>query len=88
VDWKSGGQVNYFESFAEEWYPRFEQTMDGKFSAARLEDMLSLPIDYYVLTRRHKLLDMKAVFENSAYVVYEAQDLRNASTSLRIGTED
>jgi hypothetical protein len=88
VDWKSGGQVNYFESFADEWYPRFEQTMDGKFTAARLEEMLSLPIDYYVLKGKHKLAGIKPVFENSDYVVYDAQDLRNASTSLRVGTDD
>lgn len=88
VDWKSGSQVSYFESFANEWYPRFEQTMDGRFTAARLEDMLSLPIDYYALRRSHALADIKPVFENRDYVVYDAQDLRNASTSLRIGTDD
>jgi hypothetical protein len=88
VDWKSGDQVNYFESFADEWYPRFEQTMDGRFTAARLEDMLSLPIDYYVLRRSHTLARIKPVFENKDYLVYDAQDLRNASTSLRIGTDD
>jgi hypothetical protein len=88
VDWKSGGQVNYFESVADEWYARFEQTMDGKFTAARLEDMLSLPIDYYVLERRHALVGMKPVFENEQFFVYDAQDLRNSSTSLRLGTDD
>jgi hypothetical protein len=88
VDWKSGGQVNYFESFADEWYPRFEQTMDGQLTAARLEDMLSLPIDYYVLRRKHAIERIKPVFANRDYLVYDAQDLRNASTSLRIGTDD
>ena len=88
VDWKSGSQVNYFESFADEWYPRFEQTMDGRFTAVRLEDMLSLPIDYYVLRHSHALAGIKPVFENKDYLVYDAQDLRNASTSLRIGTDD
>ncbi len=88
VDWKSGGQVNYFESFADEWYPRFEQTMDGRFTAARLEDMLSLPIDYYALSRKHAIKGIKPVFANRDYLVYDAEDLRNASTSLRIGTDD
>jgi hypothetical protein len=88
VDWKSGGQVNYFQSFAEEWFPRFEQTMDGKFTAERLEGMLSLPIDYYVLDRKHSLAGVKPVFENRDYVVYDAQALRNSSTSLRLGTDD
>lgn len=88
VDWKSGGQVNYFESFADEWYPRFEQTMDGRFTAARLEDMLSLPIDYYAVNRKHAIKGIEPVFANRDYLVYDAQDLRNASTSLRIGTDD
>ena len=88
VDWKSGGQVNYFESLADEWYSRFEQTVDGKFTAARLENMLSLPIDYYVLERRHALVGVKPVFENEQFIVYDAQDLRNSSTSLRLGTDD
>jgi hypothetical protein len=88
VDWKSGGQVNYFQSFADEWFPRFEQTMDGKFTAERLEGMLSLPIDYYVLDRKHSLAGVKPVYENRDYVVYDAQALRNSSTSLRLGTDD
>lgn len=87
VDWKSGSQMNYFESFGDEWHSRFEHTMSGPFTARRLENMLSLPIDYYVLKRDHKLEGIRPVFENSEFFVYDAQDLRNASTSLRIGTE-
>jgi hypothetical protein len=88
VDWKSGGQLNYFESLADEWYSRFEQTMDGKFTASRLQDMLSLPIDYYVLEPKHRVAGIEPVFENRQFVVYDAQDLRNSSTSLRLGTDD
>jgi hypothetical protein len=87
VDWKSGGQVNYFETFGDEWYTRFKQTMMGDFTALRLEKMLDLPVDYYVLKREHKLRGIKPVFENKEFVVYDAQDLRNSSTSLRLGME-
>ena len=80
--------MTYYASFAEEWYPRYEATMDGRFTVARLENMLSLPIDYYVLDRDHALAKVRPVFENRNYVVYDAQDLRNESTSLRLGTED
>jgi hypothetical protein len=85
VDWESGSQVSYFETFAQEWYARYKQTMDGTFTAARLEDMLSLPIDYYVLKRSDAVVGAKAAYWNSEYVVYEAQNLRNASISLRLG---
>lgn len=88
VDWQSGVQMTYYESFANEWYPRYEQTMDGRFTVVRLENMLALPIDYYVLHRNHALANVKPVFENGDYVVYDAQDLRNESTSLRLGTDD
>jgi hypothetical protein len=88
VDWQSGVHMTYYESFANEWYPRYEQTMDGRFTVVRLENMLALPIDYYVLHRNHRLAKVKPVFENREYVVYDAQDLRNESTSLRLGTED
>jgi hypothetical protein len=88
VDWQSGVQMTYYESFANEWYPRYEQTMDGRFTVVRLEDMLALPIDYYVLHRNHALAKINPVFENRDYVVYDAQDLRNESTSLRLGTDD
>jgi hypothetical protein len=87
VDWKSGSQMNYFESFGDEWYSRYQHTMSGPFTARRLENMLSLPIDYYVLKNDHKLKGIRPVFENGEFVVYDAQDLRNSSTSLRIGTD-
>jgi hypothetical protein len=88
VDWQSGVHMTYYESFANDWYPRYEQTMDGRFTVVRLENMLALPIDYYVLQRDHALANVKPVFENENYVVYDAQDLRNESTSLRLGRED
>ncbi len=88
VDWKSGGQVNYFESLGQEWWSRWQQTMEGTFTAKRLEGMLDLPIDYYVLLRSNRLASPKPVFENQVYVVYDARDLKNSSTSLRKGTDD
>ena len=88
VDWKSGGQVNYFRSFGEEWWSRWEQTMDGPFTIERLRGMLDLPVDYYVLKREHRLAPVRPVFQNRVYVVYDARDLRKSSTSLRMGTDD
>jgi hypothetical protein len=50
--------------------------------------MLDSPIDYYVLRRSNRLASLKPVFENQVYVVYDARDLKNSSTSLRKGTDD
>lgn len=88
VDWKSGGQVNYFKTFAEEWWSRWQHTMEPAFTPGRLQKLLPLPIDYYVLKRENQLSSVQPVYQNSQFLVYDAQDLRNASTSLRKGTED
>jgi hypothetical protein len=88
VDWKSGGQANYFESVGAEWLARWHQAMEGAFSVPRLQNLLPLPIDYYVLKREHRLASVKPVYESAGFVVYDAQDLRNASTSLRLGTDN
>lgn len=81
VDWESGVQVRYFESVAEEWWQRWQQTMQFHFSPQRLQAMLPLPIDYYVLKRGDRLKDVRPVFENSGFVVYDATDLRNAAAA-------
>jgi hypothetical protein len=83
VDWNSGSLSDYFESFANEWWERWQQTMEGSFSAARLQGMLSLPVDYYVLKRANHLADVRPVFRNREFVVYDARDLRNSPAPLR-----
>ncbi len=83
VDWESGDLVDYFESAGLEWGNRWEQTMQGSYSPDRLQSSLSLPIDYYVLKPGDRLANLKPVFENAAYVVYDSRDLRNATTPLR-----
>ncbi len=82
ADWESGELVSYFESAASVWWSRWQQTMQGDFSPHGLESMLPLPIDYYVLERPNRLAGIRPAFVNSEFVVYDAQDLRNAATPL------
>ncbi|MBV8552721.1 MAG: hypothetical protein JOY54_15595 [Acidobacteriaceae bacterium] len=92
VDWESGGQIDNYSSLAEEWWRRWQQTMRPSFTARELQDMLKLPIDYYVLKRSHALgthsggqfEGVPAVFSNDNFVVYDANDLRKASGELRL----
>jgi hypothetical protein len=84
VDWNSGSLGNYFESFAKEWWERWQQTMEGPFSSQRLEGMLLLPVDYYVLKRENHLADVKPVFGNAEFVVYDSGDLRRLTTPLHL----
>lgn len=78
VDWKSGAQMRYFESVGLEWWERWQDTMQPGFSPQRLQAMLSLPIDYFVLQRPHKLANVRPAFQNREFAVYDATDLRNA----------
>jgi hypothetical protein len=82
VDWETGIQADYFETFADEWWRRWQDTMGNEYSERSLPRLLSLPIDYFVLKRAHALRETKPVFATDAYVVYDAETLRNASLAL------
>ncbi len=58
--------------------------MQNGFSPAHLERMLPLPIDYYVLSTQHRLQNVRQAFINDHFVVYDAEDLRNAPKPLRL----
>lgn len=70
VDWKAGGQVNYFRTFAQDWWTRWQATMSGKDIAANLPRFRDLGIDYVVLKRADALLGRTPVYANDAYLVY------------------
>ena len=68
VDWKSGGQVNYFPGFAREWWTRWIATGSGRGSVAP-EGLSRLNgVDFVVLK---KTIDgVVPVFQNAGYAVY------------------
>lgn len=88
TDWKSAQGVLFSEKAAMLWQQRWSDTMEGGFSTAKLERLLPLPIDYYVLTKQTELAGPKPAFTNRDFVVYEAEDLRNAAKPLRIRRSD
>jgi hypothetical protein len=57
--------------------------MQGDFNPERLQRALSLPIDYYVLKHANQLANVRPVFSNSVFVVYDARDLQNTPFPLR-----
>jgi uncharacterized membrane protein YkgB len=75
ADWESGLICESSDEAGHEWYSRWQ-------SRKALPEMLRLPIDYYVLDRQHELTKVKPVYENSEYVVYDAQDLRESPNPL------
>ena len=85
ADWQSGEIADYSSEAGLEWWSRWQACMSKPFSAASLEAMLPLPIDYYVLHRDHQLPGVKPVYSNQTYVVYDAQDLRDKIPALTTG---
>jgi hypothetical protein len=83
VDWNGGALVPLYPSLASVWWDRWQQTMQSGYDPKRLQSDLALPIDYYVLTRAHRLAGIRPVFSNREWVVYDANDLRNAAAPLQ-----
>jgi hypothetical protein len=84
ADWTSGAVVDYSEASGVEWRSRWAATMERDFSPTRLQGLLTLPIDYYVLKRENQLDGVRAVFTNEEFTVYDAQDLRETPRALRL----
>jgi hypothetical protein len=70
VDWKGGGQVNYIQEFAIEWWFRWQQTMvQTTAQPVNFPKYDALGIRYVVLKTQQRLAQ-PAVYENAKYIVY------------------
>lgn len=72
VDWKAGGQVNFFKDLGEEWWSRWQKTMAAPFNPKDAASYRGLGIDYMVLQPKNRLAGLKPLFENGRFVVYPA----------------
>lgn len=70
VDWKAGGQVNYFKDFGDQWWTRWQDVMAKPFDPADRAKFAALGIDYIVVKPDHKLPARAPAFENPHYVAY------------------
>jgi hypothetical protein len=70
VDWKGGGQINYFPELGREWWSRWQQAMAGRFDARDLAGYHDLGIGYLVLSPPRELAGGTPVFKNGLYAVY------------------
>jgi hypothetical protein len=70
VDWKSGGQVNYFPEFSRIWWTRWVETGSGRWTpaAADLSRLRDMGVDYVVLKK--PATGAAPVYSNAAYSVY------------------
>jgi hypothetical protein len=67
VDWKGGGQVNYFEDLALEWWKRWRESMLHSLSDAELA---ARGVDYVVVELKDARPGPLPVYSNALYAVY------------------
>jgi hypothetical protein len=70
VDWKTGGQVNFFKNLGDEWWSRWQKIMAKPFHATDVERYRGLGVDYIAVLAKDRLTDAIPVFENRRFVVY------------------
>ncbi len=68
VDWKSGGQVNYYRSLAEEWWSRWQATHALQFPPDQIDSLAALGIDYVVL--KQPIPNRTPLYRNSDFTIY------------------
>ncbi len=74
VDWKAGGQMNFHESLALEWWQRWQNTSALRFDASEAGRLPGLGIDYLVLSATHRLADRQPVYETNELIVYSVSN--------------
>lgn len=70
VDWKSGGQVNYFPEFARQWWTRWVETGSGRWpvTTGDFPHLNAMGVDYVVLKK--PIAGATALFSNAVYSAY------------------
>jgi hypothetical protein len=69
VDWKAGGQVNYFPNYSQEWWRRWNAAIVPTFSPDRVPELAALGIDYLVVSQSS--LPGEPVWSNGKYAVHK-----------------
>jgi hypothetical protein len=85
VDWQTGEESNLFETFAPEWFQRWKDTMVEQFSIEKMQRLISLPADYYVLKRANGLAAAQPAFATREFLVYDAHELRRSRSLVSTG---
>lgn len=71
VDWKSGGQANYFRDLGEIWWSRWQTVMVEPMDLARMDRYAAMGIDYVAVKASNARAGLAPVFRNDKFVVYK-----------------
>jgi hypothetical protein len=69
VDWKGGGQVNYFRGFSEEWWQRWRAAVAQGYSLKKIPEYRRVGINYLVFKKLPKPAPGPVVYRNQTYAV-------------------
>lgn len=75
VDWKGGGQVNYYKELADTWWSRWQAVMAAPYRPR------GEPIDYLVYEAKDRDARLHPAFENDRYVVYHKAEFSRLHSS-------
>lgn len=70
VDWKSGGQVNFFVEYSYRWWRRWNDLMLPGRPPFDFQLFRDYGVDYFVVKKENRLPLLKPVYENEELVVY------------------
>ncbi len=73
VCWKQGGQVNYFPSYAAEWWQRWTQLLAPNHPTHDFNDLRRRGIHYLVYTNTQPAADLPVVYTSPQFRVYRLQ---------------
>jgi hypothetical protein len=73
VDWKGGGQSNYLEDVAQEWWERWQAVMAQPFKPGKLGLYAARGVDYVVVRKGSGAQGETPVFQNSSFSVYRVR---------------
>jgi len=70
VDWKSGGQVNYFPEFAREWWTRWVETGSGRWNVTPddFPKLAAMGVDYVMMKKQ--IVGATPQFSGGKYFAY------------------
>jgi len=71
VDWKSGGQINFSDVVAKEWWARWQETNALHFDPSEVRRLRGLGIDYLVLPTARRLDHQEPEYDNNRFAVYK-----------------
>ncbi len=73
VDWKTGGQANYQQDVAREWWRRWQAVRPERYRPGDPRRFTSLGVDYVVLRKSNRAPNPPPVFENDSFMAYRVR---------------